>query len=424
MRAETMDGEIRSGTAVTDATAGSARRIAELEREVQELRRANETLKSYVSKALELDMLPRQRDGRGGAAGCGTAAGTVADTAAGSGGGGADPAETFPGKPGEPGRPGVPGGPAFPGMSGAAGPAGPADTRGGPGLPGPSGIPAPSPLSGLSGAFGAGPAAGAAGKVGFLVLGPIEAAVGGRWVDLGAPKQRAALALLVSQVGQPVSVDVMVESLWSGRPPQSAITSLHAYIANLRRALEPHRAPRTPATVLCTRGRSYLLDSRAVEVDAHRFGECATAGWQALDRGDPQRALRQFEAGLALWRGDAYAEVATAAPVTPEAVRLEELRLSMVEGRCATLIAVGNHELAVPELVAFTQGHPLREYGCELLSLALYRAGRQADALSVLRAHQQRMVEDLGISPSPALQHLELEILRQAPELRAPGRVQ
>ncbi|MYW47216.1 AfsR/SARP family transcriptional regulator, partial [Streptomyces sp. SID161] len=259
------------------------------------------------------------------------------------------------------------------------------------------------------------PAAGSG--VEFRVLGPVEAAVGGRWVDLGAPKQRAALVLLVSQVGQPVSVDVLVEALWDGRPPQSAITSLHAYIANLRRALEPHRAPRTPATVLCTRGRGYLLNSRAVEVDAHRFWENATAGWQALDRGDPQRALYAFEAGLALWRGEAYAEVAAAPLVAPEAVRLEELRLSVVEGRCATLIAVGNHEMAVPELVAFTQAQPLREYGCELLSLALYRSGRQADALSVLRAHQKKMVEDLGISPSPALQHLELEILRQAPEL-------
>ncbi|MGW5350397.1 AfsR/SARP family transcriptional regulator [Streptomyces sp. NPDC004031] len=410
MRAETMDGEIRRGTAVADATTGSAQRIAELEREVRELRRANETLKSYVSKALELDILPRQRDGRGSAADpfADPFAGGGAGTAAAPGGGGADRAGTSPGATGF-APSGFPGGPDLPGL---------ADLRGVPGLPG---------LPGTAAAAGgrmAWPGAGATGKVEFRVLGPIEAAVGGRWVDLGAPKQRAALALLVSQVGQPVSVDVMVESLWSGRPPQSAITSLHAYIANLRRALEPHRAPRTPASVLCTRGRSYLLDSRAVEVDAHRFGECATAGWQALDRGEPQRALREFETGLALWRGDAYAEVATAAPVTPEAVRLEELRLSMIEGRSATLIALGNHELAVPELVAFTQGHPLREYGCELLSLALYRAGRQADALSVLRAHQQRMVEDLGISPSPALQHLELEILRQAPELRAPGRVQ
>jgi DNA-binding SARP family transcriptional activator len=319
-----------------------AQRIAELEREVRELKRANETLKQYVSKALDLDTTPARR-----------------------------PDDRVPESAGH-------GGPE------AAGP----------------------PRRAASGA-----------GVEFRVLGPVEAAVGGRWVDLGAPKQRAALVLLVSQVGQPVSVDVLVEALWDGRPPQSAITSLHAYIANLRRALEPHRAPRTPATVLCTRGRGYLLNSRAVEVDAHRFWENATAGWQALDRGDPQRALYAFEAGLALWRGEAYAEVAAAPHVAPEAVRLEELRLSVIEGRCATLIAVGNHEMAVPELVAFTQAHPLREYGCELLSLALYRAGRQADALSVLRSHQKKMVEDLGISPSPALQHLELEILRQAPEL-------
>lgn len=321
--------------------AGGAQRIAELEREVRELKRANETLKQYVSRALDLDTTSqRGREDR---------------------------------------------------------------VRGGDSSVDTAGSPPQRPAPGAG--------------VEFRVLGPVEAAVGGRWVDLGAPKQRAALVLLVSQVGQPVSVDVLVEALWDGRPPQSAITSLHAYIANLRRALEPNRAPRTPATVLCTRGRGYLLNSRAVEVDAHRFWESATAGWQALDRGDPQRALYAFESGLALWRGEAYAEVAAAPHVAPEAVRLEELRLSVIEGRCATLIAVGNHEMAVPELVAFTQAHPLREYGCELLSLALYRAGRQADALSVLRAHQKRMVEDLGISSSPALQHLELEILRQAPEL-------
>ncbi|MFC8823728.1 BTAD domain-containing putative transcriptional regulator [Streptomyces sp. NPDC057137] len=331
-------------TGIAGSTEGTGtQRLAELEREVRELKRANETLKQYVSKVLDLDTtaFPRRRDD------------SVPDTA---------------------------------------------------GHPGPDAAGPPAPPASDAG-------------VEFRVLGPVEAAVGGRWVDLGAPKQRAALVLLVSQVGQPVSVDVLLEALWDGRPPQSAITSLHAYIANLRRALEPHRAPRTPATVLCTRGRGYLLDSRAVSVDAHRFGESATAGWQALDRGDPQRALYAFEAGLALWRGEAYAEVAGAPQVAPEAVRLEEMRLSVIEGRCATLIAVGNHEMAVPELVAFTQAHPLREYGCELLSLALYRAGRQADALSVLRAHQKKMLEDLGISPSPALQHLELEILRQAPEL-------
>jgi DNA-binding SARP family transcriptional activator len=225
------------------------------------------------------------------------------------------------------------------------------------------------------------------------------------------------LALLVSRVGQSVAVDVMREALWAGHPPPSAMTSLQAYVANLRRVLEPDRAPRTPATVLRTCPRGYLLDSRVVDIDVHRFGERATAGWQAWDRGDPQQALSEFEAGLALWRGQAYAEVADATCVVPDVVRLEELQLSVVEARCAALLAVGAHEVAVAELEAFIQAHPLREYGCELLSLALYRAGRQADALGLLRTIQMRLAGELGIDPRPELQHLKREILNQAPAL-------
>ncbi|HEY0452158.1 BTAD domain-containing putative transcriptional regulator [Actinophytocola sp.] len=251
----------------------------------------------------------------------------------------------------------------------------------------------------------------------FRALGPIEAVAAGRLVDLGAPKQRALLSLLVSRVGQPVAVDVLLEALWAGHPPPSAITSLQAYVANLRRALEPDRAPRTPATVLRTCAGGYLLDSRVVDIDVHRFGERAKAGWQAGDRGDPQQALKEFEAGLALWRGQAYAEVADATCVGPEIARLDELRLSVVEARCAALLAVGAHGVAVAELEAFIQAHPLREYSYELLSLALYRAGRQADALGVLRTVHKRLAEELGIDPRPALQHLEREILNQAPAL-------
>ncbi|NJP43338.1 BTAD domain-containing putative transcriptional regulator [Actinacidiphila epipremni] len=255
------------------------------------------------------------------------------------------------------------------------------------------------------------------GVVEFRVLGPVEAVVGGRMVDLGTPKQRALLALLISRVGQPVTADVMLEELWAGHPPPSARTSLHAYVANLRRVLEPDRPRRTPATVLCTHGQGYRIDSRRVRVDVHRFCERATAGWHAWGRGDRRQALGEFEAGLALWRGQAYAEVGHATHVIPEVERLEELRLSLVEGRCAALLAAGAHEVAVAELEAFMQAHPLREYGCELLSLALYRAGRQADALAVLRTNQKRLAEELGIDPRPALQHLESEILNQAPAL-------
>jgi DNA-binding SARP family transcriptional activator len=249
------------------------------------------------------------------------------------------------------------------------------------------------------------------------VLGPVDAVVGGQLVDLGPPKQRALLALLASRMGQPVAVDVLLEELWAGAPPPAAMTSLRAYVANLRRVLEPHRAPRTPAAVLHTRVPGYLLDSRGADLDAHRFSRHATAGREAWDRGDPQRALAEFEAGLALWRGQAYAEVRDAGWVVPEVTRLEQLRLSVIEGRCAALLALGTNEVAVIELEAHVQGHPLREHGCELLALGLYRVGRQADALAVLQATRMRLVDELGIDPGTALQRLERDILTQAPAL-------
>ncbi|MEK8108306.1 BTAD domain-containing putative transcriptional regulator [Micromonospora sp. M12] len=132
-----------------------------------------------------------------------------------------------------------------------------------------------------------------------------------------------------------------------------------------------------------------------------------------MGRDDPPRALAEFEAALALWRGKAYSEVATVTHVAGEVARLEELRLSVIEARCAALLAVGRHELAVPELEALVRAHPLREYGCELLSLTLYRAGRQNEALDVLRTVQRRLADEVGVDPRPALQHLEREILSQ-----------
>jgi DNA-binding SARP family transcriptional activator len=254
-------------------------------------------------------------------------------------------------------------------------------------------------------------------RVELRVLGPVEAAVGGRLVDLGPPKQRALFALLASRVGRPVAVDMLLEELWSGNPPPAAMTSLRAYVSNLRRVLEPKRAPRAPATVLCTHAPGYLLDSRSVDVDAHRFSGHVAGGREAWSGGDPQRALNEFEAGLALWRGEPYAEVRDAAWVVPEVARLEELQLSMIEGRCAALIELGAHEVAVAELEAHVQVHPLREHGCELLALALYRAGRQADALTVLRATRTRLANELGIDLGTALQRLERDILNQAPAL-------
>jgi DNA-binding SARP family transcriptional activator len=234
---------------------------------------------------------------------------------------------------------------------------------------------------------------------------------------LGPPTQRALFGLLLSRVDQPVALDAVMEQLWSGARPPAAIASLRAYVSNLRRVLEPGRVPRAPAAVLRTRAPGYLLDSRGVEFDVHRFTRHATAGRDALSRADLQRAVGEFDAALRLWRGHAYADMRDAAWAMPEVARLEELRLSVVEGRCTALLKVGVPDVAVAELEMHVRAYPLREHGCELLALALYRAGRQAEALGVLRATRARLVDELGIEPGPALQRLERNILNQAAAL-------
>jgi hypothetical protein len=168
---------------------------------------------------------------------------------------------------------------------------------------------------------------------------------------------------------------------------------------------------------LHTRTPGYLLDSRGVEFDVHRFTEHASAGREALGQADPEHALGEFDAALGLWRGPAYADVCDAQWAVPEVARLEELRLSVVEGRCAAQLELGDHHGAVAELDVHVRSHPLREHGCELLALALYRAGRQAEALATLRDTRRWLAEELGIDPSAALQRLERDILAQAPTL-------
>lgn len=150
------------------------------------------------------------------------------------------------------------------------------------------------------------------------------------------------------------------------------------------------------------------MDSRGAEVDVRRFGGHAMAGHEALTRVDPEQAVREFDAALGFWRGPPYADVREAGWAMPEITRLEELRLA---------VELGAHPVAVAELEAHVRDHPLREHGCELLALGLYRAGRQADALGVLRAARARLVEELGIDLGPALQCLERNILTQAPLL-------
>ncbi|MGH3718034.1 MAG: FxSxx-COOH system tetratricopeptide repeat protein [Pseudonocardiaceae bacterium] len=258
-----------------------------------------------------------------------------------------------------------------------------------------------------------------AGVAQWRALGPVEAVVGGRLVDLGPPRQRTLFGLLLSRVDRLVATDVLIEELWSGDPPAAALTSLRTYVSNLRRVLEPGRARRAPGTVLHTRTTGYLLDSRGVEFDVHRFTGHVTAGQEALGRGraDAEHAVEEFGAALELWRGCAYADMRDARWAAPDVARLEELRLSTVEGRCDARLRLGGHHGVVVELDAHVRAHPLREHGCELLALALYRAGRQAEALAVLRDTRGRLTEELGIDPSATLRRLEGDILAQASSL-------
>jgi DNA-binding SARP family transcriptional activator len=251
----------------------------------------------------------------------------------------------------------------------------------------------------------------------WRALGTVEVLVDGQSIDLGPPIQRALFGLLLSRVDQPVGLDTVVEELWAGDPPPAAMTSLRAYVSNLRRILEPDRAPRAPATVLRTRAPGYLLDSHGVEFDVHRFTEHATAGREALSRSDPRRAVDEFNAALGLWRGAAYADMRDASWAAPEIARLEELRISVVEARCEAQLALGQHHAVVAELDAHVRTYPLGEHGCQLLALALYRAGRQAEALGVLRATRTRLADELGIDPGTALQRMERDILTQSPAL-------
>jgi hypothetical protein len=188
-------------------------------------------------------------------------------------------------------------------------------------------------------------------------------------------------------------------------------------VSNLRRILEPDRPPRAPATVLRTRAPGYVLDSPGVDFDVHQFTQHAAAGRAALNNADPTRAVVEFDAALGLWRGQPYSDMSDAVWAAPEIARLNELRLSVVEGRCEAQLALGDPHSAVAELELHVRRHPLREHGCELLALALYRAGRQAEALGLLRATRARLVDELGIDPNARLQQLERDILTHAPTL-------
>ncbi|WP_422752042.1 BTAD domain-containing putative transcriptional regulator [Micromonospora sp. WMMD708] len=249
------------------------------------------------------------------------------------------------------------------------------------------------------------------------VLGPVRAVRDGTPVDLGAPRQRAVLARLVAGGGHVVSVDRLVDDLWVGDPPPRARASLQVYVSNLRRVLEPHRRARTPARVLVTVAPGYALRLPTARVDAWRFEAALRSATPDAVPG-PGAALAVLDAALACWGADApYAEFAGEPWADREGERLTRLRAGAVEQRAGLLLELDRPHEVVRDLDPHVREHPLRERAAMLLAVALYRLGRQADALDVLRAVRASLAEQLGIDPSRALRTLETDLLRQSPRL-------
>ncbi|WP_214107124.1 AfsR/SARP family transcriptional regulator [Acrocarpospora catenulata] len=254
----------------------------------------------------------------------------------------------------------------------------------------------------------------------FGVLGQLRAEVDGRPVDMGPPLQRAVITRLICAGEHVVSTDRFIDDLWQGQPPARALSALQVYVSNLRRVLEPERAPRTPATVLVSAPPGYRLQLDADAVDAWRFPKLVEAAVALLGEGEPAKAQQVLDEALALWKGPAFAEFADEDWAAPEASRLEEMRIMAVEYRAEAGLALGRHAELVPELERHIAAHPLRENAVRLLALAYYRSGRQAEALASLRRTRATLAEELGVDPGPALRALEVDILTHSDGLAAP----
>ncbi len=243
----------------------------------------------------------------------------------------------------------------------------------------------------------------------FRVLGPLEVLDSGRSIGLGGLRQRTLLVLLLLRANEAVSRDRLIDDLWGAEPPATAANSLAALVARLRRAL--------PADLLLTTQGGYELTIEPEALDLHRFERLVEEGGRALAAAEPNRAAELLRSALSLWRGPALVDFAYEAFAQPVIVRLEELRLAALESRIDADLALGRHLDLVGELQGLLLEHPLRERLRGQLMLALYRSGRQAEALEAYRDGRQVFVEELGIEPGPALQELEGAILRQDPQL-------
>lgn len=248
----------------------------------------------------------------------------------------------------------------------------------------------------------------------FRVLGPLEAVDGDQMLALGGPKQRALFAALLLRRGEVVSIDRLVDAVWGERASTTAAKTARVYVSNLRKVLGDG--------VLVTRGSGYMLNAGPEQVDADRFEQLVAEGRSAIEAGDPRRAAGLLREALSLWRGPPLADLSYEEFAQAEISRLEEERLGAIEDRIDADLALGNHARLVGELEALVRERPLRERLQAQLMLALYRCGRQADALERYQQARRTLTDELGLEPGPALKGLERAILDQDPRIAAPKR--
>ena len=249
----------------------------------------------------------------------------------------------------------------------------------------------------------------------FRVLGPLEVLDGDVRLSVGGGKQRALLAYLVVRANRVVSTESLIDVLWGEGAPETATHTLHVYVSQLRKVLRGARS--SDGAELVTEGRGYVLRVDEDAVDLDRFERIVAAGRTDLAEGKDAEAATRLREALGLWRGPPLSDLPYEGFPRQEITRLEELHLAAMEDWVEADLRLGRHAQLVSELQALVRDYPLRERLCGQLMLALYRSGRQAEALQVYRDTQVVLNTELGIDPSSSLQRLEGEILRQDPEL-------
>jgi DNA-binding SARP family transcriptional activator len=239
----------------------------------------------------------------------------------------------------------------------------------------------------------------------FLILGSLDVLSDGVPLELGGPRQRSVLSVLLLHANEVVPATTLIYDIWGETPPGTAANLLQGYVSELRKSLGHD--------TIVTRGPGYALDIEPAALDLHRFERLVAAA----DGAEPAVAAERLGEALGIWRGRAFADLSDVQFARDASRRLEELRLAALERRVDADLALGRHAALTGELEQLVAEHPLRERFRALLMLALYRCGRQAEALEAYQAARRTLVEQLGIEPVPALRRLQESILRHDPEL-------